>query len=117
MKTIYYLSSCSTCIRIMKEIGVDNNWQLIDIKQQNIDEKTLEGIKAQKGTYESVFSKKAIKYKSMGLKDKNLKEEDFKQLILSEYTFLQRPVIKINEIYFVGNSKTKIAEVITELSK
>lgn len=117
MKTIYYLSSCSTCIRIMKEIGVDNTWNLVDIKQQNIDEKTLEGIKAQKGTYESVFSKKALKYKSMGLKDKNLKEEDFKQLILSEYTFLQRPVIKINETYFVGNSKTNIAEVITELSK
>jgi arsenate reductase len=101
----------------MKEIGVDKTWDLIDIKQNNIDASTLDKIKAQKGSYESIFSKKAMKYKSMGLKDQQLSDDDFKKLILSEYTFLQRPVIEINNTYFVGNSKATVAAVISELSK
>lgn len=117
MKTLYYLSSCSTCLRIMKEIGEDQTWNIIDIKQNNIDAQTLDKIKSQKGSYESIFSKKAMKYKSMGLKDKNLSDEDYKNLIVSEYTFLQRPVIVLDNKYFVGNSKSTIAEVLLELNK
>ena len=44
----------------------------------------------------------------MGLKDQNLKEELFKNLILEEYTFLKRPVFIIGHVIFVGNSKKTI---------
>ena len=60
------------------------------------------------GSYESLFSKRAMKYKSMGLKDQILSETDIKNLIVDEYTFLKRPVIIIADEIFVGNSKKTI---------
>ncbi|HCQ29227.1 MAG TPA: arsenate reductase, partial [Flavobacteriales bacterium] len=46
----------------------------------------------------------ARKYKALGIKDKNLTEDDYKQYILSDYTFLKRPVIIVDDTIFVGNS-------------
>jgi len=93
MKRLYYLSTCDTCRRLMKEFSAINEFELIDIKTNNIDAKTLYFLKEKAGSYEALFSKRAIKYKSLGLKDKSLKDEDFRQLILDEYTFLKRPVL------------------------
>ena len=59
------------------------------------------------GSYESLFSRRALKYKSMGLKDKTLSESDFRQMILEEDTFLKRLYI-VNDKIFVGNSKTNV---------
>ena len=60
------------------------------------------------GSYEALFSRRAMKYKSMGLKDKNLSEQDYRQLILDEYTFLKRPVIIVDDQIFVGNAKKEV---------
>ena len=59
-------------------------------------------------SYETLFNKRARLYKSEGLKDNNLTEEDFKTLLLKEYTFLKRPVFIVNDKIFVGNSKKTI---------
>ena len=42
------------------------------------------------GSYEALFSRRAMKFRSMGLADKTLTEQDYRQLILDEYTFLKR---------------------------
>ena len=60
-------------------------------------------------SYESLFSKRARLYKELGLKEKNLTEDDFKKFILEHYTFLKRPVTIINDQIFIGNSK-KVVE-------
>ncbi len=111
MKKIFFLSTCSTCQRIMKEIGVDESWIQQDIKKENIDETTLDLIFNQTKSYEAIFSKKAIKYRSMGLKDIIKKDEDYKKHILEEYTFISRPVIQINDRFYIGNSKKNIENV------
>jgi arsenate reductase len=102
MKRIYYLSTCDTCRRLMKEFGSLNEFELIDTKANNIDAKTLDFLKETAGSYEALFSKRAIKYKTFGLKDKSLKDEDFRQLILDEYTFLKRPVLIDGDKVVVG---------------
>ena len=102
MKRIYYLSSCDTCRRMMKEFNRLNEFELIDIKTSNIDSKTLDFLKEKTGSYEALFSKRAIKYKSLGLKDKTLSDLDFRRLILDEYTFLKRPVLIEGENVVVG---------------
>ena len=79
-----------------------------DIKTNKITPQQLEEIAAKSGGFESLFSRRAMKYKSMGLAEKNLSENDIKELILSEYTFLKRPVIQVDEEQFVGNSKKTI---------
>ena len=107
MKKAYYLSSCSTCDSILKEVK-DHHFQLQDIKFDAITEEQIDQMYQFTNSYEALFSKRARKYKSMGLKDQNLKEEDFKNLILEEYTFLKRPVFLVGHQIFVGNSKKTI---------
>ncbi len=108
MKKIYHLSSCSTCIRIIKELNPSSEVVLQDIKTEKITKEQLEDMKVLTGSYEALFSKRAMKYKALGLKEKNLSENDFKNYILEEYTFLKRPVIVVDNEIFVGNSKTNI---------
>ena len=69
------------------------------------------------GSYEALFSRRAIKYKSMGLKDKALSESDYRQLILEEDTFLKRPVFIVNDKIFVGNSKKTIEALNSSLNE
>lgn len=67
----------------------------------------LEKMKEMAGSYEALFSRVALKYKT--LDPKPAKESEYKKLILEEYTFLKRPVIINGKQIFVGNSK-KVVE-------
>ena len=107
MKKAYYLSSCTSCDRILKEVK-DHHFQLQDIKSDAITEEQLDQMCQFTNSYKDLFNKRARKYKSMGLNYENLKEEDFKNLILKEYTFLKRPVFIFDDEVFVGNSKKTI---------
>ena len=111
MKKIYFLGSCSTCVRIMKELGVEDSWRQQDIKTEQITTSQIEEMESLSGSYDSLFSRRAMKFKSLGLKEKTLTEADYKKLILEEYTFLKRPVLIIEGKIFVGNSKQVVASV------
>ena len=115
VKKIYFLGSCSTCIRIMKEIGVDDSWKQQDVKLEKLTVSQIEEMFGLSGSYESLLSRRAMKYKSMGLKEKELSESDYKELILEEYTFLKRPAIILDDKIFIGNSKQVVKSVIEEL--
>ena len=104
MNKIYYLKTCSTCVRIIKSLNLPPNFVFQDIKTEEITVKQLEELYSLAGSYEALFSKKAKLYKEMGLKDIDLTEKDFKQYILQHYTFLSRPVIVFNGQIFIGNS-------------
>jgi len=109
MKKIYHLATCSTCVRIIKELNPADDVVLQDIKTEKITEDQIDEMANMASSYEALFSRRAMKYKSMGLKGKSLSEQDYRQLILDEYTFLKRPVIIVDDQIFVGNSK-KVVE-------
>ncbi len=109
MRKVFFLDSCNTCQRIMKEVGIDDSFERQNIKENNITAKELELAKQQHGSYEALFSRRAMKYRGMGLHEKTLSEDDYKSLILKEYTFLKRPVIFFENQIFVGNSKKVVA--------
>ncbi len=79
-----------------------------EIKTEKITASQLDEMKKLAGSYEALFSRRAIKYKEMGLKDKPLTEKDYRKLILEEYTFLKRPVVIINDKIFIGSEKKSI---------
>ncbi len=108
MKKIYHLSTCSTCVRIIKELNPSDDVVLQDIKTEPITEAQLDKMKQLSGSYESLFSRRAMKYKSLGLANQNLSEDDYRELILNEYTFLKRPVMVVDNQIFVGNSKSVV---------
>ena len=110
-KKIFYLSTCSTCQRIIKELGLSDEFEYQDIKTQKITEAQLDEMAKMAGSYEALFSRVAMKYKALGLKDMDLSEQDYRNYIMEEYTFLKRPVFIIGDQIFISNSKKNIAVV------
>lgn len=109
MNKIFHLSTCNTCQRIIGELNNGEGFELQDIKTTHISAEELDSLKEQAGSYESLFNKRAMKYRSMGLNEQDLSEEDFRQHILNEYTFLKRPVVIIDGEAFIGNAKKTVA--------
>ena len=109
MKKIYYLSTCDTCKKILKELSPASEFELQDVKKDPISAKELEELKKLAGSYEALFSKRARLYKERNLKEKNLAEEDYQTLLLEHYAFLKRPVILNEQEIFIGNSKNTVA--------
>jgi len=102
----YHLSTCSTCKRIIKELGNKiEAFEMQDIKSEKI---TAVQIDEMAGSYEALFSRRSQQYAALGLKDKTLLEEDYRNFILQEYTFLKRPVAIVGKEIFVGNSADTI---------
>lgn len=117
MKKIYYLSSCTTCQKIIKEINPGKDVELQDIKIKNIDANTLDWLKEIVGSYELLFSKRAIKYRSLGLNEMKLSESDYRHYLLEEYTFLKRPFMINGEEVFVGNAKKDVEAAVKSFHK
>jgi len=97
----------------LKEINWDGEIQ--NIKESNIDEKTLDKLAKEHGSYEALFSKRAMKYRSLGLNNMDLSEKDYKSWMLKEYTFLKRPFFLFNDKSFIGNSKKVVAQIIEHM--
>jgi arsenate reductase (glutaredoxin) len=127
MKKMYHLATCTTCQAIIKETGIlrqvqddnrqvqddnrqaqDDKFEMQDIKTEKITPDQLDEMKKMAGSYEALFSRRAIKYKEWNLKDKQLTEKDYRNYILEEYTFLKRPVTILGDKIFVGNDKKTV---------
>jgi arsenate reductase len=53
----------------------------------------------------------------MGLHEKQLTEDDYRNYLLQEYTFLKRPFIINEDEVFIGNAKSEIAAAKESFSK
>jgi len=115
LKKVYHLSTCDTCKRILKEVNLPDDVEQQDIKTEPITSTQLEEMQSLSGSYESLFSKRAQLYRKRDLKNKDLKEEDYKNLILEHYTFLRRPVFMLDGKIFIGNSKKTVEAVKQQL--
>jgi arsenate reductase (glutaredoxin) len=113
MKKAYCVATCSTCQRILKDSNlIKKGYEYQNIKEDKITPEQLDEMKAMIGSYEALFSRRALKYKAMGLKDKKLTEKDYRDLILQEYTFLKRPVIISGKTIFSGSEKKTVSEIL-----
>jgi arsenate reductase len=118
MMKMYHLGNCTTCQAIIKETGIERYpVKLQDIKFEKITPAQLDEMKKLSGSYESLFSRRAMLYKERGLKDKSLTEKDYRDLILEEYTFLKRPVTILGKMIFVGNDKKTVGALKEALSR
>ena len=117
MKVIFYLKSCNTCTKIIKELELNSTFIFREIKSTPITIEELELIHDLSKNYESVFNKRAKLFHEKKLKDQNLLELEYKNYILENYTFLKRPVIISNGEIFIGNSKKTIKEAKNHISE
>jgi len=89
----------------MKEMPLEK-FELQDIKTQPITKVDLTAMVKLAGNHEVLFSRRAMKFRSLGLNELDLEENDYKRWILKEYTFLKRPVVIIDNDIFIGSSKS-----------
>ena len=112
MKKLYYLSTCSTCKRIMNDVGEQlAGFEIQDIKKKAITAAQVDEMKNLSGSYENIFSKRSRSFQSMGLAEKSLSEDDYRSLILEDYTFLKRPVFIVEDETSTPVDDNKVEDV------
>ena len=81
-----------------------------DIKNQALTDDDIDKLSEIAGGYEKLLNRRARKYRELGLKEKNLSDEEIRELLKQEYTLLKRPAIRVNDRLFLGNSKKTIEQ-------
>ncbi|WP_445383776.1 arsenate reductase family protein [Robiginitalea sp. IMCC43444] len=117
MKIMFYLSSCDSCRRIIKELSLPEEVNLQDIKKEPLNSSQLDTLRRLSGSYEALFSKRARLYTQRKLKDKKLSEADYRDLLLEHYSFLKRPVLVLDKDIYIGNSAKTVAAAQEALSR
>jgi arsenate reductase len=108
MKKFFYLATCDTCRKIINELQLGKEAKLREIKSQPLDEHEVDRLKEKAGSYEAIFSKRARKYRELGLNERELSEKDYRKYLLTDYTFLKRPVLETSTEAIAGNSKKQV---------
>ncbi|AGC76258.1 putative arsenate reductase, ArsC family [Nonlabens dokdonensis DSW-6] len=103
------MDSCNTCQRIKGELELPDSFDLQNTKESPVTEEQLTFLKDQAGSYEALFNRRAQLYRGRNLHEKDLKEEDYKELLLDHYTFIKRPILVHNNVAYIGNSKKVVA--------
>lgn len=117
MNHFYYLSTCSTCKRILKQYNLPAQFTLQNVKEKPLTEKEIEFLKETTGTYEAMFNRRSTLYKERNLKNITLTESDYKNLLLEHYSFIKRPILVVNNKVFIGNSKNVVSAALQSLNK
>lgn len=92
---VYGLPYCTTCqkaLAYLEEKGVTVR-RFRDVKEKRLTEKEVRALAEKVGSADALFSRRALKYREMGLHEKELSEDDLVRLMVEEYTFVTRPVI------------------------
>jgi len=116
MNKVYHLSNCGTCAKIIKSLNLPGGFVYQNIKEEKITTQQIEAMHKLAGSYEALFSRRAMKYRQLGLNEMQLTEADYKKYILEEYTFLKRPVFMVNNQIFIGNAKKTVEALAILLS-
>ena len=95
----------------MKDLGLESNFELREIKSNQITPQELDEMKDLAGSYESLFSRRSRQFGARNLKGVELTENDYRTLILEEYTFLKRPVTLFDGAIFIGNAKKEVEKL------
>ena len=113
---VYWLPHCTTCqkaVKYLEEKGVTIR-SFRDLKAQPLSRAEVEELARKAGGAEALFSKRAMKYRSMGLHEQALSEDDLLRLMTEEYTFVTRPVIVRGDRATAGFSVKRVDALVGE---
>ena len=93
--TFYWLPNCSTCreaASYLKQKG-QRVTRYRDIKTDPLKWEEVEQLAELAGGASELFSRRARKYRSMGLSEREISGDEMLDLMSEEYTFIKRPVL------------------------
>lgn len=109
--TFLYLSSCSTCMRIIKELGIENAPYLQDVKLQMATPEQVAFLYKGTKSYEALINKRGGVFAQLKREGTSFTETIFKQLLETEYSCLKRPILIWNNVAYIGNAKKTVVEM------
>jgi len=95
--TFYWLPHCSTCQKAdayLKQTGKSVT-EYRDIKTNSLSRAEVERLAKLVGGANELFSRRARLYRSMGLAERELRDDEMLDLMATEYTFIKRPVLEV----------------------
>jgi arsenate reductase len=102
--SFYWLPECTTCQKAKRRLDyhrvAPTNFRAI--KREPLDRSEIERLAALIGGAENLFSRRSVKYRELGLKDKTLSDGEMLDLMANEYTFLKRPILVIGDRAVAG---------------
>jgi arsenate reductase len=118
--TLYWLPHCSTCQKakaFLEAKGVTFT-TIVDIKATPLSKQQVLALVEGIGSAEALFSKRAMKFRSLGLHEQTLSSEDLITHMSTEYTFIKRPVVVFEEdgCVFAGFSTKQYEQYFASIS-
>jgi len=102
--SFYWLPDCTTCQKAKRRLDyhrvAPTNFR--DIGREPLDRAEISRLAALVGGAENLFSRRSVKYRELGLKDKTLSENEMLDLMAGEYTFLKRPILVADDKAIAG---------------
>jgi arsenate reductase len=100
----YGLPDCTTCQKALRRLDYH---RVSNVKKRNVKEEPLSRAEVERlaetlGGAENLFSRRSVKYRELGLKDKELSESEMLDLMAGEHTFLKRPILLIGNQAVAG---------------
>lgn len=111
---VYWLPYCTTCqkaVKHLEEKGVQVQ-SFRNLKDEPLSVDEVRDLAAKVGGAEALFSKRAMKYRKMGLHEQTLSDDDLLRLMSEEYTFVTRPVIVRGDRATAGFSAKRVDELV-----
>lgn len=105
MKIHFYgTPHCTTCQKALRRLEYHRVGAVEkrDIKANPLTRFEVETLAQKAGGVENIFSRRSVKYRELGLRDKTLSATEMLDLIEGEYTFLKRPLLVVNETVIAG---------------
>ena len=113
---VYWLPHCTTCqkaVRHLEEKGVPIRG-FRNLKEERLSVGEVRDLAAKVGGVEKLFSKRAMKYRGMGLHEREVSEDEMVSLMSEEYTFVTRPVIVRGDRATAGFSAKRVDALVQE---
>ena len=107
---VYWLPYCTTCqkaVAYLHEKGVPIR-SFRDLKAQPLEQAEVRDLARKVGGVEALFSRRAMKYRQLGLHEKELSEDEMARWMADEYTFVTRPVIVRGDRATAGFSAKRV---------
>ncbi|HSU17158.1 arsenate reductase family protein [Longimicrobium sp.] len=107
-------AECTTCQKAaayLEQKGVSIR-SYRNLKEEPLSEDEVRALAAKVGGVEKLFSKRAMKYRQLGLHEQQLSDDDLVRLMAEEYTFVTRPVVVRGGRATAGFSAKRVDELI-----
>lgn len=100
----YGLPNCTTCQKALRRLDYHRveNVKKRNIKEESLSRDEIENLAKMLGGAGNLFSRRSVKYRELGLKDKEIFEAEMLDLMAEEYTFLKRPILVVGKQVIAG---------------